>query len=281
MWWKRTPGVTGTSMARVKRDVGMAEDRVDAESPGFVGGDVVSHFIGGPAVGAGCGGEAGLIGRVVRNLGLVEISAAVVAVPQHLELLVMFDEEAIGGDVVAIDDEAVVAEVAGPADAGAVIGSPDPGVVDDGVVGIDAEVNLGAAHACSADTEEDVVEEDGILRVRCMACLAVRFRARAGRLLRTGIDEESGDVDAVNVGGGDGGCAVGGLYRREAKTEDDGVGVRDVNRLRQVIVSGSEEQILALRQLGVDGGGGVFVRSSDVELAEWNGAARVLSRRAR
>src|SRR5580704_19250565 len=109
----------------------MAEDRVDAETPGFVSRHVVRDFIGGPAVGAGSGCEAGLIGGIVGDLGLVEVGAAVVAVPQHLILLVMLYEETVGCDVVAIDDEAIVAEVAGPAYAGTMVGSPDPGVVDD------------------------------------------------------------------------------------------------------------------------------------------------------
>ncbi len=83
----------------------------------------------------GADGVAGLVGRIVGDLGLIEVDATVVAVPKHLELLVVLDEEAVDGDVVAVDDEAVIAEVAGPADAVAVIGAPDPGVVDDGVVG--------------------------------------------------------------------------------------------------------------------------------------------------
>ena len=49
----------------------------------------------------------------------------------------MFDEETVDGDVVAVDYEAVGAEVAGPSDTGAVIGAPDPCVVDDGVVAVD------------------------------------------------------------------------------------------------------------------------------------------------
>ena len=137
-----------------------------------------------------------------------------VAVPQYLELLMMFDEETVGRDVVAIDDETIVAEVAGPSDAGAVIGSPDPSVVDDGVAGIDEEVDLCAAYACSAVAEEDVVE-DRILRVRCVACCGADFDKDRG-LLRAGVDEESDDVDAINVGGGDGGGAVGGAKGGEA-----------------------------------------------------------------
>ena len=52
-----------------------------------------------------------------------------------------------------------------PADAGSVIGAPDPGVVDDGVVAVDLEVVAGAADAGTAYAEEDVVERDGIFRV--------------------------------------------------------------------------------------------------------------------
>ena len=88
-----------------------------------------------------------------------------VAVPEDLILLVVLDEEAIGGDVVAVDDEAVGAEVGSPADAVTVVGAPDPGVVDDGVVGVDFEVDVGAAGTCSADAEEEVMERDGIFGV--------------------------------------------------------------------------------------------------------------------
>ena len=120
-----------------EHDVWFFEDAVDAEAPGFVAGDGVGDFVGGPAVGTSGAGEAGLVGRIVGDFGLVEVGAAGVAVPEDLELLVVFDEEAVDGDVVAVDDEAVLAGVAGPSDVGAVIGAPDPGVVDDGVVAVD------------------------------------------------------------------------------------------------------------------------------------------------
>jgi hypothetical protein len=129
--------VGGNFDGTAEHDVWFAEDAVDAESPGFVAGDGVGDFVGCPAVGAGSAGEARLIGGIVGDLGLVEVGAAGVAVPEDLELLVMFDEEAVDGDVVAIDDEAVCAEIAGPADAGSMIGAPDPGVIDDGVVAVD------------------------------------------------------------------------------------------------------------------------------------------------
>ena len=52
-----------------------------------------------------------------------------------------------------------------PADAGAVIGAPDPGVVDDGVVAVDRRLTVGAPDAGAADAEEDIVEGDGIVCV--------------------------------------------------------------------------------------------------------------------
>ena len=67
-------------------------------------GDGVGYFVGSPAVGAGGAGVAGLIGRIVGNFGLVEVGAAGVAVPEDLELLVVFDEETVDSDVVAVDD---------------------------------------------------------------------------------------------------------------------------------------------------------------------------------
>ena len=67
-----------------------------------------------------------------------------------------------------------------PADAGAVVGAPDPGVIDDGVVGVDVEVDDRAADACAADAEEDVGERDGIAGVVGVAALRGRPRARTG-----------------------------------------------------------------------------------------------------
>jgi hypothetical protein len=52
-----------------------------------------------------------------------------------------------------------------PADALAVIGAPDPGVVDERAVGVDAQVHVGLAHVGASDAEEYVVERDGIAAV--------------------------------------------------------------------------------------------------------------------
>ena len=133
--------VGGNFDGTVENDVWFAEDAVDAEAPGFVAGDGVGDFVGGPAVGVGGAGEAGLVRGIIGNLGLVEVSAAGVAIPEDLELLVVLDEEAVDSDIVAVDDEAVGAGVAGPADSGTVIGAPDPGVIDDRVVAVDFQID--------------------------------------------------------------------------------------------------------------------------------------------
>ena len=118
---------------------------------------------------------AGLVGRVVGDFGLIEVGAAVVAVPQDLELLVMLDEEAVGGDVVAVDDQAVVAEILVPADAGAVIGAPDPGVIDDGVVAVDLEIDLARPTPAPPTRKKTSWREMGFLAWRCVAALRADF----------------------------------------------------------------------------------------------------------
>ena len=74
-------GVDGDLDGASKNNLRMAEDAVDAEAPSFVAGHGAGYFVGGPAVGAGGAGEAGLIGRIVGNFGLVEVSTAGVAAP--------------------------------------------------------------------------------------------------------------------------------------------------------------------------------------------------------
>ena len=142
----------------------------------------------------------------------------------------VLDEEAIGGDVVAVDDEAVVAEVLVPADAGAVIGAPDPGVVDDGVVGVDARLTLALPTPAPPTRKKTSCREMGFLRVRAWLPCGPIFEQDGGVLL-AGVEEQAGDVDAVDVGGGHGGGAVGGAQRGEAEAEDDGVGAGDADGL--------------------------------------------------
>ena len=153
----------------------------------------------------------------------------------------VLDEEAVGGDAVAVDDETVGAEVLIPAHAcNAVIGAPDPGVIDEGVVGVDAEIDGGAAHACAAHTEEDVVERDGIAGVIRMAAAGTDLDENR-RLRRAGIDEKSGENHAVDVGGGESSRAVDRLERGKAEAENDGSGARYSDRLSQLVNARSDE----------------------------------------
>src|SRR5215469_10706633 len=69
-------------------DVGLNEYAINAEAPSFVVRDGVRNLIRGPSVDSGSTGIARLIRRVIRNLGLIEVSSSAVSVPQHLKLLV-------------------------------------------------------------------------------------------------------------------------------------------------------------------------------------------------
>ena len=267
---KADVGVDGDLDGAGEDDVWLPEDAVDAEPPGFVAGDGVGYFVGGPAVGVGSAGVAGLVRRIVGDFGLVEVGAAVVAVPEDLKLLVVFHEEAVDGDVVAVDDEAVVAEILVPADAGAVVGAPDPGVIDDGVVAVDFQIDSGAADACAADAEEDIVERDRILCVVGFVFVWPYFE-EDGRLCGACVEEEAGDDDAVGVCGCHGGGAVDGVQCGKAETHDYGVGVSDVDGLGEFVDAWGEEEVFAVGELRVDGCGVVTVRVGDIELRDGNG----------
>src|ERR1700735_2744306 len=71
-------GIDGDFDRASKQDVRMAKDAVDAEAPGFVAGDGVANFVRGPAVDAERTGIAWLVGWVIRNFRLVEISSSAV-----------------------------------------------------------------------------------------------------------------------------------------------------------------------------------------------------------
>ncbi len=224
MWWNWTSGSVGDLDGSSENDVRVAEDAVDAEATCFMVGDGVGDLVGGPSVDVGGAGVFGLVGWVVGDLRLVEVGAAAVAVPEHLILLVVFDEEAVGGDIVAVDDQSVGGGVGVPADACAVVGAPDPCVVDDGVVGVDVEVDLRATDACSAYAEEDVVEGDGISIVAGFASLGADLQ-EDGRSVSAASKRRPAMMTAVGISGSHGGGAVDGTERCEAEAHDDGVGV--------------------------------------------------------
>src|SRR5258708_6145849 len=53
-----------------QENTAIRKDTIDAQTPGFMAGDAIGHLVRGPAIGAGSGAPAGLVWRVVRNLGL-------------------------------------------------------------------------------------------------------------------------------------------------------------------------------------------------------------------
>src|SRR5690349_7144960 len=124
-------------------NVRLNEDAIDAESPGFVTCDGVRNFIRRPPVHSRSTGVACLIRWVVRNLGLIEVGSTTISVPQHLKFLMMFDEQAVNGYVVPVNDESVIAGVTVPADAFLMVCPPDPRVIDNYIIAVDPKVDGG------------------------------------------------------------------------------------------------------------------------------------------
>src|SRR5271163_4947449 len=70
-----------------QKNTRIGENAVDAQPPGLMLVYGAGHFVRGPAVRAGRTAIGGLVRRVVRDLGLVHVSAPPLAIPEHLELL--------------------------------------------------------------------------------------------------------------------------------------------------------------------------------------------------
>ena len=69
----------------------------------------------------------------------------------------MLDKQAVDGDVVSVYDEAVLAGVELPTDTVTMVRAPDPGMVHECVVAVNAQIHFGPAHTRAADAEEDIV----------------------------------------------------------------------------------------------------------------------------
>ncbi len=103
----------------------------------------------------------------------------------HLVLLVVLDEQAGRQHVVAVDDQAVVGGVGGPADGAgvAVVGAPGPDVVDERVVRVDDQAVGGLAGDVAADPEEHVLDRGRVARVAGRRALRRRRSAATAELV--------------------------------------------------------------------------------------------------
>src|SRR5262249_15847707 len=134
-------------------EVRFNEDAVYAESPRFVGRDGVRNFIGSPSVDSWTARITRLIRRVIGNLGLIEVGPSTVSVPKHLKHLMMLDEQTVNGYLVSVNHEPVVTRVAVPTDTLFVVCPPNPCVIDNYIVAVDAQVDGCAPDPTSANAK--------------------------------------------------------------------------------------------------------------------------------
>src|SRR6185312_14612729 len=118
-------------------------------------------------------------------------------------------------------------------DALAVVGAPDPGVVDDGVPGVDHHAGGRLAGARAADPDEHVLDGDRVGRVVAGGAVRADLHQGAG-VDRSGVDQETGQPYAVDVGDLQGGDAVVGDQGGVAEAEDDRARPVDPDRLVDV-----------------------------------------------
>ena len=223
----------------------------------------------GVAVDAGSLRPRGLARRVVRHLVLEEDDPAAVAVPDHLGLLVVLDEQAVRGDVVAVDDHAGVGGVDGPADAVAVVGPPGPDVVEDDVVAVDLEADASpcrrSAPPIRKNTSCSAVGSAGV--ARCERA-AVPTCEQHRRVHRAGVEHEAGELSTPGTSAtviAASPCCGHSVGKPRPSTTVSGA--LDLDRLVEVVDARREDQVLAPCERAVDLLRGV-ARLGEVELVE-------------
>src|SRR5205807_2468188 len=129
-----------------EHDLRLDKDTVDAQSPGFVAGNRIRDFVRSPSIRSRGAGVARLVGGIVRNLRLIEISSAAIPIPKYLELLVVLDKQAVHRHIISVHNQSIRAGIAGPAHTFLMVGTPYPSMVDNDVVAIDPQVGLRSAY---------------------------------------------------------------------------------------------------------------------------------------
>src|ERR1700678_2917880 len=208
-------GVSRSLNGPAEQHAGVLKDTVDPKAPGFMGGHRIGYFVWGPAVHAWRTRIARLIRRIIRNLGLVEVGSSPVAVPENLELLMMFDEQTVDRHAITIHHQSVRAGIEVPPYSGSMICAPYPSVVDDGVVAVDLQVDPCAANRRAAYPEKDIVKGDRVLAAAGPASIRSDLEQH-WRLDRSGVEQQTGNDDAIRIRGCHGGRAMGRAQRGKA-----------------------------------------------------------------
>src|SRR5207248_11773039 len=115
----------------------LVEEAVAAHTVSAEAAYSVRNLEGRPAIDTGSLHPRCLAGRVVGHLVLEEDVRAAIPVPDDLIFLVMLDEEAVGGDVIPVYDQAGIRGVGRPSHACAVVRAPSPDVIEDDIVAVD------------------------------------------------------------------------------------------------------------------------------------------------
>ena len=163
----------------------------------------------------------------------------------------MLDEQAVSGDVVAVDNHARVGGVVRPTHSGAVVRPPGPDVVQNDVVAVHDKADRGLAGGRAADSEEHVGEQGRVIRIALVGVPGAHLQKHRGPE-RAGVEQQPGKLDPGHVGDRHSDDSVIGHQRREAQAEHKGVGSLDLDRAVQVVDAGGEEQVLSLGERAVD-----------------------------
>jgi hypothetical protein len=257
--------------------MGVDDARVDVEEavrpqpPPLVRPDVAGYLVGSEAVYAVVR-SGDLIRRIIGHLVLEHDRGAVLAVPDDLVALVVFNKKTVGGDIVPVHDQAVSGGIARPAHAGAVVGPPCPEVVDNHVVSVDLEADGGLTRSGTTDAEEHVLDQPGVVRPTARSPQDGQAGQKTHlekdrRIDRAGVEDHSREFHTRHIGDCHRHVPSGRHQHGKAETQHHGVRPDNEDGLIEFVDAGRQDQVLVASQCSIDLGHAVS-RLGDEEVGD-------------
>jgi len=135
------------------------------------------------------------------------------------------------------------------------VSSPEPKVIEEDVTAVDLNHDLGLHITRVVGTTysgKEIVNSSWILSISSIAFLSKLEQGRG--LTSSSLKEKSRDFDTVNIGNFNGWGSIGRNKSGKTNTENDSVGLGNLDGFLKIVLTRLEQQMEALIKLCVDGG---------------------------
>jgi hypothetical protein len=226
--------------------------------------------------------------HIVRKLGLVEVSTAIITIPLDEVAKRVLNSQTICNDVVTVDLEAsahVVLRIVDNAIDG-VVAAPQPSVIYDDVARVDLEHCLRCDFnvLVCADTSKHIMDGAGCRCITGIALGAAKLEeSRSHMFFGSSLQEKTTYLNAVDVTDLNAWLVWRCHECRKTKTKQNGVCIVDDDRVFEMVDARLQHNVESSRQLLVYCLGEAIIRTdvvgSDKNILEWDLVGVVVVRR--